>query len=83
MLLPLPEKNQYLCAIKLVGTKKSVRACLGFGFIPQNWSFETSHQFGQNSEKTTVRIKAKDVPNFYAYAVPGLKNHVFVGSFTI
>ena len=84
MKLPLTEKNQYWCTIKVDGTEQSVQ-CPGTGLSLKVGVLKQAAGLA-NSEKTTVRIPIAatgEVANFGVYAVPGLQSHVFVGPFTI
>ena len=84
MKLPLTEKNQYWCTIKVDGSEQSVQ-CPGTGLSLKVGVLKQAAGLA-NSEKTTVRIPIAatgEVANFGVYAVWGLQSHVFVGPFTI
>ena len=83
MKLPLTEKNQYWCTIKVDGSEQSVQ-CPGTGLSLKVGVLKQAAGLA-NSEKTTVRIPIAatgEVANFGVYAVPGLQSHVFVGPFS-
>ena len=82
--LPLTEKNQYWCTIKVDGTESTVQ-CPDSGLSLKVGVLKQAANLA-NNEKTTVRIPisaAGEVSNFGVYAVPGLQTHVFVGPFTL
>ena len=81
--LPLTNKNQHWCTIKVDGREGSVQCPDSPLALKVNVLKQASTLAAK--EKTTVRIPlgiANEVPNFGVYAVPGLQSHVFVGPFT-